>query len=459
MDHVTIVSADGHIGMPYSGFNDYIDPQFRDQLSDLAEEQQFYEMMLIGQVAATAPEVAAVVDERGVGALRQDLYWDIDKRLAEMDAEGLAGEFVIVSNDLAPFFSIMNKPYDVELRKAGVQAYNRWAAEFMARSGGRIFANGENLPDQEGATAQLPWLAEHGFKSVTVPGLVLDKTMPPIYDPSWDPYWAACADLGLVLNVHAGWGTRQGLWHEFFSSFVTQMMESGGSMMLDDLEVTDMLAATEALDAKNPDSPLAMTVLPHQVLWRLMLSGVFDRHPDLKLVLTEVRGDWAPSLLDYLDKRFNEAEVKPKLRPREYWERNCGVTPSAHHRSEVRIRHEIGIDQFMFGADIPHPEGTWPNTQQWLRDSLNGVPEDEVRKILGENAIRIYGIDRGPMDEAAARIGLTFSDVTSSIELDERVVKHFHSRAGYTRDVDEVDFAKIDERLLEDLQRISTAAH
>lgn len=461
MEQITIVSADGHIGMPYSGYKDYIDPQYRDRLEDLAEEQQFYETMLIGQVLGTAPEVLELIDHRGVADIRRELYWDVDKRLAEMDAEGLAGDFVIVSNDLAPFFSIMNSSYSAELRKAGVQAHNRWAAEFMARSGGRIFANGENLPDQREAIEQLPWLAENGFKSVTVPGLVQDPAMTPIYDKSWDPYWAGCAEHGLVLNVHAGWGTRQGLWSEFFRSFAAEMMQSGGGMMVgvEDTDPTEfLLKATEKLDAKNPDSPLALTVLPHQALWRLMLSGVFDRHPDLKMVLTEVRADWVPSLLDYLEKRFDELEVKPKLRPREYWERNCGVTPSAHHRAEVRIRNEIGLDQFMFGADIPHPESTWPNTQQWLRDSLVGVPEDDIRKMLGENAIRIYGVDRGPLDAAAARIGITARDLSAGIELDERIVNHFHGRAGYTRDVDPVDFAKIDERLLPDLERVSAAA-
>jgi energy-coupling factor transporter ATP-binding protein EcfA2 len=37
--------------------------------------------------------------------------------------------------------------------------------------------------------------------------------------------------------------------------------------------------------------------------------------------------------------------------------------------------------------DYPHPEGTWPNTHDWIRDAFGDVPVDEARLILGENAI------------------------------------------------------------------------
>ena len=47
----------------------------------------------------------------------------------------------------------------------------------------------------------------------------------------------------------------------------------------------------------------------------------------------------------------------------------------------------------MFGRDFPHPESTWPNTWDWLRDAFSGVPEDDVRAIVGENALTCYRID------------------------------------------------------------------
>ena len=55
------------------------------------------------------------------------------------------------------------------------------------------------------------------------------------------------------------------------------------------------------------------------------------------------------------------------------------------HKAEVEMRDEIGIETILFGRDYPHPEGTWPNTAEWLRDAFAGVPEAELRLMLGEN--------------------------------------------------------------------------
>ena len=62
------------------------------------------------------------------------------------------------------------------------------------------------------------------------------------------------------------------------------------------------------------------------------------------------------------------------------------------------MRHEIGIDTIAFGRDYPHPEGTWPNTVGWIREAFEGVPEPELRKMLGENAIGRLGLDGVALD-------------------------------------------------------------
>ena len=74
---------------------------------------------------------------------------------------------------------------------------------------------------------------------------------------------------------------------------------------------------------------------------------------------------------------------------------------------EVRARHEIGIDKLMFGTDYPHMEGTWPNTQDWIRTTLGAIPETEARMILGENAIEFYGLDRELLERTARHRGRT----------------------------------------------------
>ena len=123
------------------------------------------------------------------------------------------------------------------------------------------------------------------------------------------------------------------------------------------------------------------------------------------------------------------------------------------------MRREIGIDQFLFGADVPHIEGTWPHTREYLRDAFAGVPEAEARKILGQNAIRFYNLDGAHLDDIASRIGPTADEVIGGGEVDERVVESLNARAGYLKPVEHIDVASIDERLEPDFATAAAAAN
>ena len=142
---------------------------------------------------------------------------------------------------------------------------------------------------------------------------------------------------------------------------------------------------------------------PRQAMWQLMFSGVFDRHPDLKLMMNEVRGDWVPATLAVPRRGVGDAPRRAarQRQPSEYWASNCQAGLSFVHRAEIEHRHEIGVETISFGRDYPHSEGTWPNTIDWLADACD-LPEDELRLILGENAIRDFGLDRDHL--AAGRV-------------------------------------------------------
>ena len=68
---------------------------------------------------------------------------------------------------------------------------------------------------------------------------------------------------------------------------------------------------------------------------------------------------------------------------------------------EVSMRHQIGIENLMWGDDYPHAEGTWPDTAWSIRNTFHNVPLDEARKILGENALTAYGLDRQALRSVA----------------------------------------------------------
>ena len=74
------------------------------------------------------------------------------------------------------------------------------------------------------------------------------------------------------------------------------------------------------------------------------------------------------------------------------------------------VRHEIGINNVMWGTDYPHPEGSWPNTHQKLMTYMKGMPEAELTPILGANAVDCYNLDLEQLNPIAARIGPLKSD-------------------------------------------------
>ena len=69
------------------------------------------------------------------------------------------------------------------------------------------------------------------------------------------------------------------------------------------------------------------------------------------------------------------------------------------------MRHEIGVETIMWGTDYPHPEGSWPFTQDQMLDTFGGLPEDEIEKMLGGNAASFYNIDTEKLAPLVDRIG------------------------------------------------------
>ncbi|MCU1343949.1 MAG: putative amidohydrolase, partial [Acidimicrobiia bacterium] len=197
----------------------------------------------------------------------------------------------------------------------------------------------------------------------------------------------------------------------------------------------------------------ALNYSPRKVAWQLMVAGVFDRYPTLKYVPTEARADWVPATLAHMDARFERGDTGLKRRPSEYWMDHCFVGASFIHRAELVDRHTIGVNNLMFGRDYPHPEGTWPNTWDWLRASFAGVPENEARLILGENAIRCYGLDEKALNALAARIGPNVTDILGDHFVDPLVLDEFEKRGGFAKPAPPLLAGPLDEIMDEALAR------
>ena len=317
----------------------------------------------------------------------------------------------------------------------------------MADAGGRLFAMGEPGPclDLDETVRELRWIREHGFVSVALPGEVADPALPPLYDPHYEPFWAACEDLDLRLSIHAGDFRPQGLLLEFMERVIRT--NSG--------KAEPLMAEVNRAD----DSPLVLDWGPRRAMWQLMLGGVFDRHPSLRLAVTEIRVDWIPATLALLDRRFERGDTSLRMRPSEYWRGHSAAGASSIHRAEIEMRHEIGVEQIMFGRDYPHLEGTWPNTGDWIRAAFAGVPTDEARLMLGENALAFYGLDEARLRALAERIGPRVSDVLGGDHhVDQRKLDHFDMRAAYARPAEAIDVQYLDRAFTEDLAAVGSRA-
>jgi hypothetical protein len=83
------------------------------------------------------------------------------------------------------------------------------------------------------------------------------------------------------------------------------------------------------------------------------------------------------------------------------------------------MREEIGIDRLMWGADYPHLEGAAPVHRLILRQVFGGMPEEDIRRMLGLNAIDVFGFDGALLAEVAERVGPTVEDLSTTVSMDE----------------------------------------
>ena len=454
MERMLLVSADGHWGAPVEHYLDYIEKAYLDDLRGLVALDESWRSTSLSQRRFSEETLDLIDGDRTVRSSGHEGAWDLGRRLAELDREGVAGEIIISGHQdaILPFFAQTCDPCPPAHRAAGVRAYHRHLADAMIDAGGRMSAVAEPGPctDMDETVAELRWAAAHGFVGVSPPGNIADPALPPLYDTYYDPFWAACDELGLNLTIHAGYGFPQGM-----ASGMGAMSAMAGALPIEDMLSMSTLSGPDIGEMRIDEFPrdhgfrTALTQ-PRRILWQLMLAGVLDRHPTLQLVFTEVRADWVPDTLAVLDAHFADGHVRLKKAPREYWERHVWIAPSSTRQGEVAMRHEIGVDRMMFGTDYPHPEGTWPNTQQWIRHAFTGVPEEEARWMLGENTIRCYGLDRDVLAAVADRIGPKPADLLGGEAVDDRLLQQFHHRAGYLRPLEHVDPDYTVEMITED---------
>jgi predicted TIM-barrel fold metal-dependent hydrolase len=393
MDRYLVISSDCHAGLPPERYRDYLDPRYRRAFDEalplqIAQIERAAERFLVAEINAEW--------RRGREAMLRGA-WDHDARVRVLDADGIAGEVIfpdgITEMNTPPFGAGLSLPTEnvvPELQWAGARAHNRWLAELVAMAPERRVgvAIVPALWDVDEAVREVRWARANGLGGVLLPPLW--GKFPPYHHPRYEPLWSACEELGSVVHFHSGPAPSE----EYF----------GGE-----------LAGT------GPALPGAMGIYISEVAWWcvrpltfLIWGGVLERHPRLRVAITEGTTIWAPEYLRLLDQRYSETHYSAKLgdyrshlkhRPSEYFHRQVSLGASCMPRREAELRHEIGIGSILWGSDYPHPEGTWPYTREQMVDTFHGLPEAEIAAMLGGNAARCYGFDTEKLATLVARIG------------------------------------------------------
>jgi predicted TIM-barrel fold metal-dependent hydrolase len=385
---LVLVSSDTHIG-----------PRLREDLRDYCPTHYlsaFDELVAEHETARAARAAASAGFTRHPNQLTAGHY-DVRARLHDMDRDGIAAEVIFHGSqnfEPIPFLPQLlgndaTFSFDRDLAPVGLRIYNEWLADFCAVEPARHVGLG-HVPmwDVAAACAQLETVADSGLRGINFPalrhGVYLEYN-----DRAWDPFWDECAARGLALCTHVG--------------------------------------AASPGRASGPES-LALTSIEdggyfaRRAIWWMAFGGVFERFPDLTLVITESPGDWWPYTMTELDSAWLAmAELNPALReqvprlPSEYCAQNVFVGASflASFEAERAVRERYS-SQLMWGSDYPHIESTWqytddetdePVTRLALRNTFAGLPATDTRAVIGQTAIRVFGLDQTELTRVAAHIG------------------------------------------------------
>jgi predicted TIM-barrel fold metal-dependent hydrolase len=244
---------------------------------------------------------------------------------------------------------------------ACARVYNDWLAEsFLHRPDVFIPAAVVPVRDVASATAEMERVANLGFKAAMIP------TSPPeglpYNRPEYDPLWSVAAQARMPLSLHTGTGA------------LPQQERGPGGAVINYAKVGLLSAET---------------------LCYFAASGALEKHPDLRLVFVETGAGWYAYCCERMDEAFEEHAqwVKPKLanKPSHYATTQCSVTLGAD-RAPLLAREITGVTPLLWASDYPHPEGTFPHSQEVVSRIFSGMPEADVLAIVGGNAARLYNV-------------------------------------------------------------------
>jgi uncharacterized protein len=289
--------------------------------------------------------------------------FDTEERIQLFDDWGMAGGIVF------PTIGILWDTEDPRLADAYCRAYNRWCQDFRGEYQDRIFPMAHiAMHDPDLALAELRRCLKMGFRGVFMAPEPVNGVSPA--DPRFDPLWHELQDAKLPFCLHVI--VRFNRIIENPTRFHSLLLEPSRTFAF------GMGATYQIIPA----------------MASLIMSGFFDRFPDLRCLCVEAGAGWAPYIAHRLDEKyemFGYAE-KTKHEPSYYMKKNVWYVVEPRESYIGSAMDVIGEEQFIWGSDYPHIDSSIHAIDQVL-ETASGLSEHRKRLLLGENARKLYRLE------------------------------------------------------------------
>jgi predicted TIM-barrel fold metal-dependent hydrolase len=366
MNDYRAFSADSHVSEPPDLWTARLDRRFRERaprvetrehdgrLQDMFVYEGFPPHRVAVGLAAAALDSSRQEFQRTRGNYRDARPggWDPVERLKDQDLDGVEGEVLHTTLGFRLFWL-----EDPELQRACFGVYNDWLAEFCRSAPQRLLGLGLiSLHDVGLAVQELERCARLGLRGAMI--WCSPPEARPYSGEEYDPFWAAAQALGMPVSLHS---------------------------------------LTGHAESRTPlNWFLHLVVMHHEVersIATLILSGVLERFPRLRVVSVENGAGWVPFFLERIDLAARVAAVSFPTR--------LSIEPSAYFRRQVYVayvddpvavenRQRIGVENLMWSSDYPHSASTWPHSQTIIARDFQGVAPDERRRIVRDNVVALY---------------------------------------------------------------------
>jgi uncharacterized protein len=364
------ISADSHVTEPGDCYVDRIDPAFRERAPRATVDKTMGAVMDIDNGRSRIPYGMIAAAGRSADQINPFVYvgwdelhpggWDPKARIEEQERDGVSTEVLYPSVGML----LCNHP-DGDYKKACFDAYNLWITEFQSHAPDRLVGLGQTaLRGVEEGVADLQHIAELGLRGAMLPGFAACHADGDYDDHRWDPLWSAAVELGLPLSFH--------------------ILTTGA----DDL--------AGRFRGPKMNSFLGIIRGCQDIIGTLIFGGVFDRHPDLKVVCVEADAGWVPHWMYRADHAFDRhrnwltAEVTRP--PSEYFRESVYVTFQDDWVA-FQVTGLLNHERLMWANDHPHSDATWPDSQKVVAEHTRDLDPEVRDDILWRNCARLYGLE------------------------------------------------------------------